>query len=131
MDRIPRNYPAIKRSLGCETMSTRLMNCTLNRGMTSVWDFAHMTKADVLRTQELGRRTMNELKAILASRGLAFSGERPLSFRERAMRGFSDLCDELSEDLASGVELGATLSIEGPSGPIVLKTTLHALEKAK
>ncbi|MBP9669437.1 MAG: hypothetical protein KBE09_04070 [Candidatus Pacebacteria bacterium] len=53
-------------------LSVRAANCLKNAGLVTVADIAERTEEEMLRTPHFSRKTLNELKEILASKGLHF-----------------------------------------------------------
>jgi DNA-directed RNA polymerase subunit alpha len=53
-------------------LSVRSANCLKNENIFYIGDLIQRTEADMLRTPNFGRKSLNEIKAMLESMGLAF-----------------------------------------------------------
>lgn len=53
-------------------LSVRTANCLRNESIFTVGELVKKTEADLLRTPHIGRRSLNELREILAGKGLRF-----------------------------------------------------------
>lgn len=51
--------------------STRTRHCLENEGITSINDLLNMTDIDLLKIKNFGRKSLNEIKKVLAERGLS------------------------------------------------------------
>lgn len=59
-------------------LSRRTYCCLLNAGITHVSQFAGISEAELLRTKNFGRKSINELKEILAQIGIRLKSSTPL-----------------------------------------------------
>jgi DNA-directed RNA polymerase subunit alpha len=53
-------------------LSVRSYNCLKNANIQSIGDLVQRTEAEMLRTKNFGRKSLNEIKEILAGLGLGF-----------------------------------------------------------
>jgi DNA-directed RNA polymerase subunit alpha len=53
-------------------LSVRSYNCLKNANISSIGDLVQKTEAEMLRTKNFGRKSLNEIKEILTGMGLAF-----------------------------------------------------------
>jgi len=53
-------------------LSVRSANCLKNAGINLIGDLVQKTEAEMLKTKNFGRKSLNEIKAILAEMGLSF-----------------------------------------------------------
>ena len=53
-------------------MSVRSYNCLKNANIQTIGDLVQKTEAEMLRTKNFGRKSLNEIKEILSSLGLGF-----------------------------------------------------------
>ncbi len=51
-------------------LSVRSYNCLKNANITTIRELVHKTEADMLKTKNFGRKSLNEIKEILTSMGL-------------------------------------------------------------
>jgi len=58
-------------------LSVRSMNCLQNDNIVYIGDLVIKTEAEMLRTQNFGRKSLNEIKEILSKFGLRFGMEIP------------------------------------------------------
>jgi len=71
-------------------LSVRSYNCLKNANIKTVGDLVRKTEGNLLKTKNFGRKTLNELKTLLAGMGLSFgmkSEDKRLS-GQRAAWGF-------------------------------------------
>lgn len=52
-------------------LSVRSANCLQNAGIESVWQLVEKTEAEMLKTKNFGRKSLNEIKEILSELGLS------------------------------------------------------------
>ena len=52
-------------------MSVRSYNCLNNANIQTIGELVQKTEAEMLRTKNFGRKSLNEIKEILANMGLA------------------------------------------------------------
>ena len=60
----------LNRSVEELELSVRSYNCLKNANIQSIGDLVQKTEAEMLRTKNFGRKSLNEIKEVLASRGL-------------------------------------------------------------
>ena len=53
-------------------LSVRSANCLKNAGITTIGELLQKTEAEMLKTKNFGRKSLNEIKEILAEAGLSF-----------------------------------------------------------
>ena len=53
-------------------MSVRSYNCLKNANIQTIGDLVQGTEAEMLRTKNFGRKSLNEIKEILSNLGLGF-----------------------------------------------------------
>jgi DNA-directed RNA polymerase subunit alpha len=53
-------------------LSVRSANCLKNAGITTIGELVQKTEAEMLKTKNFGRKSLNEIKEILAETGLSF-----------------------------------------------------------
>ena len=58
-------------------LSVRSMNCLKNANIFNIRDLVKMSEADMLRTPNFGRKSLDEIKAILANMGLSLDMDIP------------------------------------------------------
>ncbi len=58
-------------------LSVRSANCLKNENIFYIGDLVQRTEADMLRTPNFGRKSLNEIKALLSELGLSFGMEAP------------------------------------------------------
>lgn len=66
----PSEYMKARMAFFDMRMSTRLQNCLIYEGIYTLEDAAKLTEAELLAIPNLGRRCLNEIKALLAERGM-------------------------------------------------------------
>ncbi len=62
----------LNRSVEELELSVRSYNCLKNANIQTISDLVQRTEAEMLRTKNFGRKSLNEIKEILASLGLSF-----------------------------------------------------------
>lgn len=62
----------LNRSVEELELSVRSYNCLKNANIQSIGDLVQKTEAEMLRTKNFGRKSLNEIKEILANLGLGF-----------------------------------------------------------
>lgn len=62
----------LNRSVEELELSVRSYNCLKNANIQTIADLVQRTEAEMLRTKNFGRKSLNEIKEILASLGLSF-----------------------------------------------------------
>ncbi len=65
-------YEILKRSVEELELSVRSYNCLKNANIQTIEDLVQKTEAEMLRTKNFGRKSLNEIKEILAGLGLQF-----------------------------------------------------------
>jgi len=58
-------------------LSARARNCLKGSDVRTVGDLEHKTEGDLLKNKNFGRKSLNEVKAVLASLGLSLRHESP------------------------------------------------------
>jgi DNA-directed RNA polymerase subunit alpha len=62
----------LNRSVDEMELSVRSYNCLKNANISTIGDLVQKTEAEMLRTKNFGRKSLNEIKEILTSMGLGF-----------------------------------------------------------
>ena len=62
----------LSRSVEELELSVRSYNCLKNANIQTIGDLVQKTEAEMLRTKNFGRKSLNEIKEILSSLGLGF-----------------------------------------------------------
>ena len=62
----------LNRSVDEMELSVRSYNCLKNANIGTIGDLVQKTEAEMLRTKNFGRKSLNEIKEILAGMGLGF-----------------------------------------------------------
>ncbi len=62
-------------------LSVRSANCLQNAGIEFIYQLVEKTEADLLKTKNFGRKSLNEIKEILAELGLKLGMRLPADFR--------------------------------------------------
>ncbi|MBM3756905.1 MAG: DNA-directed RNA polymerase subunit alpha, partial [Acidobacteria bacterium] len=62
----------LNRSVDEMELSVRSYNCLKNANISSIGDLVQKTEAEMLRTKNFGRKSLNEIKEILTQMGLGF-----------------------------------------------------------
>jgi DNA-directed RNA polymerase subunit alpha len=62
----------LNRSVEELELSVRSYNCLKNANIQTIGDLVQKTEAEMLRTKNFGRKSLNEIKEILGGLGLAF-----------------------------------------------------------
>ncbi|MGD0580877.1 MAG: DNA-directed RNA polymerase subunit alpha [Bryobacteraceae bacterium] len=65
-------YEVLNRSVEELELSVRSYNCLKNANIQSIGDLVQRSEAEMLRTKNFGRKSLNEIKEILAGLGLSF-----------------------------------------------------------
>jgi DNA-directed RNA polymerase subunit alpha len=74
-------------------LSVRSANCLKNAGINLIGDLVQKTEAEMLKTKNFGRKSLNEIKAILGEMGLSFGMKLdfpPWNKAERREKAFED-----------------------------------------
>jgi DNA-directed RNA polymerase subunit alpha len=94
----------LSRSVEELELSVRSYNCLKNANIQTIGDLVQKTEAEMLRTKNFGRKSLNEIKEILQSLGLGFGmkfdsqGRLVAPSGTPAMLGVSDIEDAEIED---------------------------------
>ena len=67
-----RMYENLKRSVEELELSVRSYNCLKNADIKTIGELVQKTEAEMLKTKNFGRKSLNEIKEILSEMGLAF-----------------------------------------------------------
>jgi len=67
-----RMYENLKRSVEELELSVRSYNCLKNADIKSIGELVQKTEAEMLKTKNFGRKSLNEIKEILTEMGLSF-----------------------------------------------------------
>ena len=62
----------LQRNVDDLELSVRSANCLKNAGINLIGDLVQKTEAEMLKTKNFGRKSLNEIKAILSEMGLSF-----------------------------------------------------------
>jgi DNA-directed RNA polymerase subunit alpha len=97
----------LSRSVEELELSVRSYNCLKNANIQTIGDLVQKTEAEMLRTKNFGRKSLNEIKEILSSLGLGFGmkfdsqGRLIAPSGTPAMLGVSDadIADDEEEDV--------------------------------
>jgi DNA-directed RNA polymerase subunit alpha len=65
-------YDILNRSVEELELSVRSYNCLKNANIQTIQDLIQKTEAEMLRTKNFGRKSLNEIKEILQGLGLSF-----------------------------------------------------------
>ncbi len=91
----------LNRSVEELELSVRSYNCLKNANIQTIGDLVQKTEAEMLRTKNFGRKSLNEIKEILGSLGMTFGMKPDASGRLVAPTGAAamslDDYDELDE----------------------------------
>ena len=68
----PKLNEALNRSVEELELSVRSYNCLKNASIQTIGDLVQKTEAEMLRTKNFGRKSLNEIKELLSGLGLAF-----------------------------------------------------------
>mgnify|MGYP003694786185 CR=1 FL=1 len=72
-----RSTPALLKKVDELELSVRSANCLKNDNIVYIGDLIQKTEAEMLRTPNFGRKSLNEIKEVLASMGLHLGMEVP------------------------------------------------------
>jgi DNA-directed RNA polymerase subunit alpha len=67
-----RMYENLKRSVEELELSVRSYNCLKNADIKTIGELVQKTEAEMLKTKNFGRKSLNEIKEILSEMGLSF-----------------------------------------------------------
>ena len=65
-------YDNLKRSVEELELSVRSYNCLKNADIKTIGELVQKSEAEMLKTKNFGRKSLNEIKEILAEMGLSF-----------------------------------------------------------
>jgi DNA-directed RNA polymerase subunit alpha len=65
-------HEVLNRSVDELELSVRSYNCLKNANIQTIADLVQKTEAEMLRTKNFGRKSLNEIKEILSGMGLGF-----------------------------------------------------------
>ena len=71
-DRIKEISRYLSKSVNELELSVRAANCLKNANIHSIGDLIQKTEAEMLKTKNFGRKSLNEIKEMLAEMGLSF-----------------------------------------------------------
>jgi len=106
----------LSRSVEELELSVRSYNCLKNANIQTIGDLVQKTEAEMLRTKNFGRKSLNEIKEILASLGLGFGmkfdsqGRLIAPSGTPALIGVSDIEEEDEDDEPEEPESEAPLA---------------------
>jgi len=69
--------PVLLRKVDEMELSVRSHNCLKNEGITYIGDLVQKTEGEMLRTANFGRKSLNEIKAVLTNFGLSLGMDVP------------------------------------------------------
>ncbi len=61
-------------------LSVRSANCLQNAGIEYIYQLVEKTEAEMLKTKNFGRKSLNEIKELLGELGLALGTKLPPNF---------------------------------------------------
>jgi DNA-directed RNA polymerase subunit alpha len=67
-----RMFENLKRSVEELELSVRSYNCLKNADIRTIGELVQKTEAEMLKTKNFGRKSLNEIKEILSEMGLSF-----------------------------------------------------------
>jgi DNA-directed RNA polymerase subunit alpha len=76
-----RMYENLKRSVEELELSVRSYNCLKNADIKTIGELVQRTEAEMLKTKNFGRKSLNEIKEILSEMGLSFGMKLDLEGR--------------------------------------------------
>jgi DNA-directed RNA polymerase subunit alpha len=98
----------LNRSVEELELSVRSYNCLKNANIQTIGDLVQKSEAEMLRTKNFGRKSLNEIKEILSTLGLGFGMKFDAQGRLMASSGslppYSASSDEGDEELGEGAE---------------------------
>lgn len=71
MDVLPQHNPNLLRSVDELELSVRSANCLQNANIKYIYELVQRTEAEMLKTKNFGRKSLNEIKDILSEMGLS------------------------------------------------------------
>jgi DNA-directed RNA polymerase subunit alpha len=97
----------LNRSVEELELSVRSYNCLKNANIQTIGDLVQRTEAEMLRTKNFGRKSLNEIKEILSGLGLGFGMKMDAQGRLSAPQGGSSLPPSMGDEPEEG-DLNAT-----------------------
>src|SRR6202023_3539999 len=94
----------LNRSVEELELSVRSYNCLKNANIQTIGDLVQKTEAEMLRTKNFGRKSLNEIKQILGGLGLPFGMKFEASGRLLSPRGTPGMVGVDSEDLGPDID---------------------------
>jgi DNA-directed RNA polymerase subunit alpha len=98
----------LNRSVEELELSVRSYNCLKNANIQTIGDLVQKTEAEMLRTKNFGRKSLNEIKEILSNLGLTFGmkfdAQGRLVAPPASLPHFGGVGDELDGDLDEAAE---------------------------
>jgi DNA-directed RNA polymerase subunit alpha len=94
----------LSRSVEELELSVRSYNCLKNANIQTIGDLVQKTEAEMLRTKNFGRKSLNEIKEILSSLGLGFGMKFDSTGRLIAPSGTPAMLGVADADIAEGEE---------------------------
>ena len=93
----------LNRSVEELELSVRSYNCLKNANIQTIGDLVQKTEAEMLRTKNVGRKSLNEIKEILSGLGMAF-GKKPDATGRLVLPagGISSSLDDVLDDEEEG-----------------------------
>jgi DNA-directed RNA polymerase subunit alpha len=95
----------LNRSVEELELSVRSYNCLKNANIQTILDLVQKTEAEMLRTKNFGRKSLNEIKEILSGLGLTFGMKFDAQGRlvspagaPAPLSGLPDIEDEVDEE---------------------------------
>jgi DNA-directed RNA polymerase subunit alpha len=92
----------LNRSVEELELSVRSYNCLKNANIQTISDLVQKTEAEMLRTKNFGRKSLNEIKEILAGLGLSFGMKFDSQGRLISPAGTPATLEPIEADLSSG-----------------------------
>ena len=74
------------RSIDELELSVRSSNCLKNANIKYIWELVQKTESDMLKTKNFGRKSLNEIKTVLAEMGLSLGMKLPENFKPREQK---------------------------------------------
>ncbi len=68
-------------------LSVRSANCLKNAGINYIWELVEKTEAEMLKTKNFGRKSLSEIKEVLAELGLGFGMKLESYLENRPEKG--------------------------------------------
>ncbi|MBW6484732.1 MAG: DNA-directed RNA polymerase subunit alpha [Syntrophobacterales bacterium] len=85
------NNELLTRSVEELELSVRSANCLKNAGINQIGELVQKTEAEMLKTKNFGRKSLNEIKEVLLEAGLSFGmGFEPASAKNESARDLDE-----------------------------------------